>query len=881
MKFMGVNELREKFLSFFEQKGHLRLPSFSLIPQSEKSLLLINSGMAPMKPWFSGAEEPPSRRVTTCQKCIRTPDIERVGKTARHGTFFEMLGNFSFGDYFKREAIIWAWEFFTQVLEIPAERLYCSVYLDDDEAYDIWTKEVGVDPSHMVRFGKEDNFWEIGAGPCGPCSEIYIDRGEEYGCGREDCKVGCECDRFVELWNLVFTQFNNDGQGNYTPLPQKNIDTGMGLERLACALQGVSNLFEVDTVKNIMSHVSEIAGVAYRASEKTDVSLRVITDHVRSTTMLIADGVLPSNEGRGYVLRRLLRRAARHGKLLGIDKPFLYEVCATVIRESKDAYPELAQRQDAIIKVIRVEEERFAKTIDAGLALLNEKIEAMLASEEGANGTFPGSEAFRLYDTFGFPIDLTEELLEERGLKLDRAGFDECMNEQRMRARTARSAAGDFGWAVEETTEELGETKFVGYTETEAKASIIHILADGEERGHMETGETAILLLDQTPFYAESGGQTSDHGTIESENGAVFVVSDVKKAAGGQHLHFGTVQSGSFSLGETVTARIDTARRKAIARAHSATHLLHKALQDVLGAHVQQAGSLVEPDRLRFDFSHFEAMKPEEIAKVEQMVNEQILEGLAVSCSEMSLEQAKEQGVMALFGEKYGDMVRVVRMGDFSAELCGGTHLDNTAKAGVFRIVSESSVAAGVRRMEAVTGTGVLTLLNEAQNQLSQAAEALKIAPGELVRRVTQLNTELRAALKEKEALAVQGAKGTVSEALANVKDIQGVNLATIELTGLSPDILRRLGDELKSRNEALAAVFSLENGEKLQFLAVATKAAIQKGVHAGQLVKAVASLTGGNGGGRPDSALAGGKELSKKKEALSAVPALLEKMIK
>ncbi|MBR6771995.1 MAG: alanine--tRNA ligase [Clostridia bacterium] len=857
MQSMGLNEIRDKYLSFFESKGHLRLPSFSLIPQNEKSLLLINAGMAPMKPWFSGEQTPPRRRVTTCQKCIRTPDIERVGHTARHGTFFEMLGNFSFGDYFKHEATAWAWEFCTKVMELPADRLYVSVYLDDDEAWDIWTKEVGVPEDHMVRFGKEDNFWEIGAGPCGPCSEIYFDRGEEFGCGKPDCKVGCDCDRFVEFWNLVFTQFNNDGNNNYTTLPQKNIDTGMGLERLACIMQGVGNIFEVDTIRNTMKHVTAIAGKEYHCDEKTDVSLRVVTDHIRSTTMLVSDGVLPSNEGRGYVLRRLLRRAARHGRLLGITEPFLYKVASTVISESASAYPELKEKEDYIVRVIRTEEERFTTTIDAGLGIFSEMLDRTRA--EGKT-VFSGDDAFRLYDTYGFPVDLTIELLDEAGIALDREGFDALMTEQKERSRAATAAAGDFGWAGQGTAGIEKETDFVGYTEKKCDAEVIFIIADGESRGSIVPGDEATLVLDRTPFYAESGGQVSDMGVITGENGSVFEVTAVKKTADKKWLHSGRVVSGSFGVTDKVSASIDVCRRAAVSRAHSSTHLLQGALRSVLGTHVNQAGSYVEPDRLRFDFTHFSAVSAEEIAEIENIVNEKILAGLEVSVKEMAIDEAKAMGATALFGEKYGDTVRVVKMGDFSTELCGGTHLDNTAKAGLIRIVSESSVAAGVRRIEAVVGSGVSELLDSEKNVIGAVCAELKTTEADLVRKAAQLNEELKAAKREIERLSVVGLKADFESALANAVEVKGVKLAVVRAANVPVDLVRKLGDDIRGKNEALTALFAV-SGEKLTIAAFSTKAAIAAGLKAGDLVKAVAIQAGGNGGGRPDSATAGAKD--------------------
>ncbi|MDP4110282.1 MAG: alanine--tRNA ligase, partial [Bacillota bacterium] len=740
MRNLGLNEIREKFLSFYESKGHLRLPSAPLIPQNDNSLLLINSGMAPLKPFFTGEQTPPSHRVTTCQKCIRTPDIERVGKTARHGTFFEMLGNFSFGDYFKKEAIPWAWEFITKVMEIPVDRLWVTIYLDDDEAFDIWTKDVGVDPSRIKRLGKDDNFWEIGTGPCGPCSEIYFDLGPEYGCGKLDCSVGCDCDRYVEFWNLVFTQFFGDGQGNYSPLEKRNIDTGMGLERIACIMQGVDNLFEVDTVKNIMLEISKTAGVNYKENAKTDVSLRVITDHIRSTTMMVCDGVIPSNEGRGYVLRRLLRRAARHGKLLSIDHPFLYEISKTVIRESKDAYPELLQKADYITKVIKMEEERFDKTIDAGLSMLSEKITELKGS---GKKVFSGDEAFRLYDTFGFPVDLTLEILGEEGIELDRATFDKRMNEQKERARTAREKLGDFAWTAKDLgIDNIPSSRFAGYDSFECKGKVLAIIQENQNVESAAGGEVT-LIFDETPFYAESGGQIADKGGVASAS-ADIKIENVIKDANGRFLHAGVINSGLVNVGDEVKLAIDAGRRRAIMRAHSTTHLLQKALRNKLGSHVEQAGSLVTPDRIRFDFTHFSAMTDEELSDVEREVNEMILKGLQVSVTEMPIDEAKKLGAMALFGEKYGKTVRVAKMGDYSVEFCGGTHLGNTSQAGLFAILSESSVASGVRRIEAAVGAEVLYKLKSVEKQVNETAAALKTTPTDLLRRSNQLSEESR-----------------------------------------------------------------------------------------------------------------------------------------
>ena len=726
----GLNELREMFLKFFETKGHLRLPSFSLVPQNDKSILLINAGMTPMKPWFKGEEEPPCHRVCTCQKCIRTGDIDNVGKTARHGTYFEMLGNFSFGDYFKHEAIAWSWEFLTspQWVGLEADRLYPSIYLDDDEAFDIWNKEIGIPKERIFRFGKEDNFWEHGSGPCGPCSEIYYDRGPEYGCGKPGCTVGCDCDRYIEIWNNVFSQFDNDGHGNYTELKQKNIDTGMGLERLACVCQNVDSLFDVDTVMNITHKVSQLTGAHYGETEKRDVSLRVITDHIRSATFMICDGILPSNEGRGYVLRRLLRRAARHGKLLGVNDPFLYQVVDTVIHENQGQYPDLREKQTYITKVIRTEEENFGRTIDGGM-----KIFADLLAEHQAKGekVFSGADAFRLYDTFGFPIDLTAEMVAEQGMTVDEESFRQLMQEQKQRAREARKALGDLGWAGVEFGKDIPATEFVGYDHDELDATVVALVADDELRGEIPAGSDAVVVLDRSPFYAEMGGQAADHGTI-SADGVLFTVSDVQKNKGGKFMHYGRLTEGTLHVGDTVHAAIDTERRKAIRRAHSTTHLLDAALKKVLGEHVHQAGSLVEPDRLRFDFTHFESITPEQLAAVDAFVNDAVLEGIPVVTEVLPIEEAKKKGAVAMFGEKYGDVVRVVEMGDVSMEFCGGTHLDNTAKVGLFRIKSEGSVASGVRRIEAITGKQTLAEIRRNQERIVRVAQMLKTTQAEL-----------------------------------------------------------------------------------------------------------------------------------------------------
>ena len=860
MKAYGVNELREMFLSFFESKGHLRLPSFSLIPQNDASLLLINSGMAPMKPWFTGEQEPPRRRVCTCQKCIRTGDIENIGKTARHGTYFEMLGNFSFGDYFKREAISWCWEFLTEVVGLDPNRLYPSIYQDDDEAFEIWNKEIGIPEHRIFRFGKEDNFWEHGSGPCGPCSEVYYDRGEKYGCGKPDCTVGCDCDRYMEVWNNVFSQFSNDGEGHYTELKQKNIDTGMGLERLAVVCQDVDSLFDVDTVMNITNRVSAITGAHYGESHEKDVSLRVITDHIRSATFMICDGVLPSNEGRGYVLRRLLRRAARHGKLLGVNEPFLYEVCDTVIHENEGHYPELRERQQYITKVIRTEEENFAKTIDGGLKIFNDMLQA-----HKANGStvFSGADAFKLYDTYGFPVDLTEEMVEEQGMTLDEKAFHQQMEEQRQRARKAREALGDLGWAGVEFGKDVPETKFMGYDHTTVEeAKVVALVVENEQAEEVMPGVEAIVVLDQTPFYAEMGGQVADHGTLTTLNGAVFEVTDVQKNKGGKYMHYGKVTQGVLKLNDTVKASIDVARRKAIMRAHSATHLLDKVLRTVLGDHVHQAGSLVEPDRLRFDFTHFSALTPDELAQVSALVNEAVLEGYDIVTEELPIEEAKKKGAIALFGEKYGDVVRVVDMGEgFSVEFCGGTHLDNTAKVGVFHLDSEFSVASGVRRIEATTGQKSLDTMNHNQEVLFEAAAVLKAKPAELREKAEQNMAELRDLRRILEKYKAKEAAGETERFLMGGHTVGDLKVLTATLPDADANKLRQMGDMLRDKQPNVVAVLSTIKDGKITFLAVCGKEAVAKGVKAGDIVKQVSAIAGGSGGGKPDSAMGGGKD--------------------
>ena len=871
----GLNELREMFLSFFETKGHLRLPSFSLIPQNDASLLLINSGMAPMKPWFTGEQEPPRRRVCTCQKCIRTGDIENIGKTARHGTYFEMLGNFSFGDYFKHEAIAWSWEFLTspEWVGLDPDRLYPSIYQDDDEAFEIWNKEIGIAPERIFRFGKADNFWEHGSGPCGPCSEIYYDRGEEYGCGKPDCAVGCECDRYIEVWNNVFSQFDNDGEGHYTELKQKNIDTGMGLERLACVCQNVPSLFDVDTVMNITRKVTEITGASYGQSHATDVSLRVITDHIRSASFMICDGVLPSNEGRGYVLRRLLRRAARHGKLLGVNHPFLYEVCDTVIHENEGHYPELRERQDYITKVIRVEEENFAKTIDGGLRIFNEMLSG---HKEKGEKVFSGADAFKLYDTYGFPIDLTIEMVEDEGMTLDKDAFDALMEEQKVRARKAREALGDLGWAGVEFGKDVPETQFVGYEFTSiTDAKVVAIVVENEQAEELIPGVEAIVVLDKTPFYAEMGGQVADHGTIfkSGEHGAMFQVTDVQKNKGGKYMHSGKLTEGMLKLGDTVAAQIDPVRRQAIMRAHSATHLLDAALRTVLGDHVHQAGSLVEEDKLRFDFTHFSALTADELAQVNAIVNDAVLSGYDIVTEEMPIEQAKKRGAIALFGEKYGDTVRVVDMGKgYSVEFCGGTHLDNTAKVGVFHISSEFSVASGVRRIEATTGRKSLEVMNRNQEVIFQAAAILKAKPSELREKAEQTIMELKNLHQMVEKFKARESAGETERILFGARQVGTLKVMTATVNEADANKLRQMGDMLRDKAPNLVAVLASVNGEKITFLAVCGKDAIEKGIKAGDIIKKVTAICGGKGGGKPDSAMGGGTNVLKLDDALACV---------
>lgn len=879
MEWTGLNELREKYLSFFESKGHLRLPSFSLVPQGDKSLLLINAGMAPLKKYFTGELTPPRTRVTTCQKCIRTPDIERVGITARHGTFFEMLGNFSFGDYFKHEATAWAWEFCTKVLEMPADKIYISVYQDDDEAYDIWTKELGVSPDHMVRLGKEDNFWEHGAGPCGPCSELYFDRGEKYGCGSPTCGVGCDCDRYVEFWNLVFTQFDNDGNNNYTRLKSCNIDTGMGLERLACIMQGVDNLFEVDTVQNIMKHIMQIAGVKYHEDEKKDVSLRVITDHIRSTTFMIGDGVMPSNEGRGYVLRRLLRRAARHGRLLGIDGTFLYKVCETVIKENATAYPNLVEKHDLIVKVIKAEEESFNKTIDTGLNLL----ENIIAQSDSK--VLSGADAFKLQDTFGFPIDLTKELLEERGMSVDIGEYDRLYAQSRAAARAARKDAGAQAWKDSNVSfKDVGATEFVGYTDYSCDAEIKAIVTNGERDEFATADSEVVVVLDKTPFYGESGGQAGDTGVIKTDN-ATLEVTATGKTPDGVVLHIARFISGdSIALGDKVHAQIDVEKREATRRNHTAAHLLQAALRKHLGSHVEQAGQLVNSEEMRFDFTHFSALSGDELKAIEREVNEVILKGIPVETREMPIEEAKKLGAMALFGEKYGDVVRVVSAGDFSVELCGGTHADNTAKLGLFKIVSESSVAAGIRRITAVTGFGVLKHIENDERIMQSAAAAMKLGNvAELDKRAATLAAEVKAKDRELAELRSEISALKAGSLMDSARQVGGVRLITAEVEVSNPGELRSMCDTARDNGADIVAVFAGVNKEKgtLNFACACGADAIKLGAHAGNIVRETAKIAGGSGGGKPDSAMAGAKDASKADEALAAVDSIVSAMLK
>jgi len=878
MKALGLNEIREKYLEFFEGKDHLRLQSFPLVPINDKSLLLINSGMAPMKPYFTGDEVPPKKRVTTCQKCIRTPDIENVGKTARHGTFFEMLGNFSFGDYFKKEAIPWAWEFCTKVMEMPAEKIHISIYLDDDEAYDIWHNEVGIPKERIVRLGKEDNFWEHGLGPCGPCSELYYDRGEEYGCDSPTCGVGCDCDRYIEFWNLVFTQFDKDEAGNYNPLENPNIDTGMGLERLATIMQGVGTIFEIDTVGHVLNYICHKAGVKYGENADDDVSIRVITDHIRSVTFMIADGVMPGNEGRGYVLRRLLRRAVRHGKLLGIQGLFLYDVAKEAIRVSEGAYPELKEKQDFIQKLIKIEEERFKETIDQGLALLNKEIDKIIEMEEKV---FPGGGAFKLYDTFGFPIDLTKEIVEERGLTVAVHEFEEEMQAQRDRARQDRLNSDHAVWA-DDPFNPLGSdavSRFVGYDNLTAEGEILGLVVNESLVDQAKAGDEVILLLDETSFYAESGGQTGDKGIIQNGNGEIEI-NDCKKGSLNRHLHFGVVKSGSFKVGDTVITEVDKKLRSAVERNHTSTHMMHRALRKVLGDHVEQAGSFVSPERLRFDFNHFQAMTHEEIRQVEEIVNEAILEAYDVDIFETSIDKAKALGATALFGEKYGEIVRVVKIGDYSTELCGGCHMTNSAKAGMFKIISEAGVAAGVRRIEAATGFNAVNLVEKMDDTLLEVAGALKTSPDQLLEKVHELSESNKHKEKTITELKQKFAGNMVLDIYQKMSIYAGVQMTVADVENLGMDELRTVGDLLRDRMGSGIVLLGSSLNDKVNFIAMATKDVVARGFHAGKVIKEVAAVAGGGGGGRPDMAQAGGKDPEKLLEALKKGEALIQEQL-
>ena len=879
MEKYGVNQLRKMFLEFFESKGHLAMKSFSLVPHNDKSLLLINSGMAPLKPYFTGAEIPPRTRVTTCQKCIRTGDIENVGKTARHGTFFEMLGNFSFGDYFKTEAIHWTWEFLTEVVGLDPNRLYPSVYLDDDEAFDIWNKEIGIPAERIFRFGKEDNFWEHGAGPCGPCSEVYYDRGEKYGCGKEGCTVGCDCDRYMEVWNNVFTQFDNDGEGHYSELEHKNIDTGMGLERLAVVVQDVDSLFDVDTVCALRNKVCEFAGKTYHANEKDDVSIRLITDHIRSATFMISDGIMPSNEGRGYVLRRLIRRAARHGRLLGIKDTFLAELSGTVADTSKEGYPELEEKRNFIHKVISKEEEQFNKTIDQGLRILAELEQEM---EEKGVKTLDGAQAFKLYDTYGFPLDLTTEILEEKGYTVDEAAFKACMEEQRTKAREAREVSNYMGAdaTVYDELDPALTTEFSGYTTLADSGKVMAMTTEDEVVEALTEGQKGTILVDKTPFYATMGGQQGDIGVISTDKG-VFIVEETIKLRGGKEGHVGVMKEGMIAVQDTVNLSVNTEKRQDTEKNHSATHLLQKALKTVLGDHVEQKGSLVTPDRLRFDFVHFQSMTAEEIQQVEDLVNKEIRAGLTVCTDIMDIESAKKSGAMALFGEKYDQEVRVVSMGDFSKELCGGTHVRNTSEIQAFKIVSESGIAAGVRRIEALTGNGVFAYYRTMEQTMADLAKTMKTTPSELLTRAQHMTAEIKALNSELESLKSKMAKDSLGDVMNQVKEIGGVKVLAAKLQGVDPNGMRELGDQLKEKLGEGVVVLVSDNGGKVNLIAMATDGAMKKGAHAGNLIKAVASVVGGGGGGRPNMAQAGGKDAAKIDDAVAKAYEVAEEQIK
>lgn len=877
MKNLGLNDIREKYLAFFESKEHLRRQSAPLVPINDNSLLLINSGMAPLKPYFTGDEIPPSKRMTTCQKCIRTPDIENVGKTARHGTFFEMLGNFSFGDYFKKEAIAWAWEFVTDVMGIPEDKMYVSIYEEDDEAYEIWNKDIGLATDRIVRLGKKDNFWEHGIGPCGPCSEIYFDRGEKHGCQNPDCAVGCECDRYIEFWNLVFTQFDKDEEGNYHPLANPNIDTGMGLERMATIMQDVGTIFEVDTIKHVLDTVCKLANIKYKDDEKQDISIRVITDHIRSVSFMIGDGVLPSNEGRGYVLRRLLRRAARHGKLLGIQGTFLSELSREVKKTSGAAYPELVEKEETIAKIIRLEEEKFQETIDQGLMILEEEMEKLRKEEKTL---LSGQTAFRLYDTFGFPLDLTRDILEESGMDVDEDTFHLEMKQQKERARKARSdkdnnAWGDdlFAYLQEDTL-----TQFLGYETLEASGKVLGMVCDGVPVQDATAGQEILFVLDRTPFYAESGGQVGDVGVVEHDH-CILKITDCKKGSLGRHIHYGTIMEGRLGLNEMVQAKVDETHRMSVARNHTATHLLHKALKEILGSHVEQAGSLVDSKRFRFDFHHFEKLTKDELEHVEAMVNEAIRQAMSVEKFETDIQKAKEMGATALFGEKYGETVRVVRIGDFSMELCGGTHLDNISQIGLFKIISENGVAAGVRRIEGVTGVNTLDYVSTLEHQVRNVASLLKTTPESMNQRIEDLFSSVKALEKEIQGLKHQLTKNASQDYLSKAVDVKGVSFLALSVEGYEMDDIRDLADGLRDKTQGVVLIAGEKDG-KVHIVAMGTKDAVNKGFHAGKLVKEVATTTGGGGGGRPDMAQAGGKDPSKIQEALEIGRSTLEKML-
>ncbi len=879
VQYRGVNELRRLYLDFFESKGHLKMKSFSLVPHNDNSLLIINSGMAPLKPYFTGQEIPPRRRVTTCQKCIRTGDIENVGKTARHGTFFEMLGNFSFGDYFKTEAIHWSWEFLTEVVGLDANRLYPSIYEDDDEAFDIWNKEIGIAPERIFRFGKEDNFWEHGAGPCGPCSEIYYDRGEKYGCGKPGCTVGCDCDRYMEVWNNVFSQFNNDGHGHYTDLIQKNIDTGMGLERLAVVVQDVDSIFDVDTLQALRNKVCEMAGVKYKEDEKQDVSIRVITDHIRSVTFMVSDGIMPSNEGRGYVLRRLLRRAARHGRLLGIQDKFLSKLCETVIEGSKDGYPELEEKKEFITKVISEEEEKFNKTIDQGLSILADMEKAL---EEQNKNVLSGEDTFKLYDTYGFPIDLTKEILEEKNITIDEEGFSKCMNEQREKARKARKVSNYMGAdaTVYDEIDPAITSEFVGYDKLKNDSKVTVLTTEEDVVEALSEGDKGTIIVDETVFYATMGGQEGDKGYITSPEGE-FKVDTTIKLKGGKIGHVGVMTKGMIKAGDTVTLLVDSEYRADTCKNHSATHLLQKALRMVLGNHVEQKGSYVDPERLRFDFTHFQSMTAEELKKVEDIVNEKIVEAIPVETKIMTIEEAKKTGAMALFGEKYGESVRVVCIDDFSKEFCGGTHVANTANIRLFKIISEAGVAAGVRRIEALTDKGVLKYYEELEKLVKEASEAAKTESVQLVRRIHTMNDEIKALSSENEKLKAELANNALGDVSDNVVEIKGVKFVATKVDNVDMNELRNLGDKIKNEiGSGVVLVVSAIGSDKVNMIAMATDDAVAKGAHAGNLIKAVASLVGGGGGGRPNMAQAGGKNPAGIPELLKKAPNVLEEQL-